>query len=257
MIRGIYILPNTFTAMNLLLGVWSILLASSGEAASLHTAAWLILLANLMDVMDGKVARWTNATSRFGMEFDSLADLVAFGVAPAVLVYRFMPVSADGFWARFVCAAYVLCGALRLARFNVQAQSCSSCGNFFTGCPIPAAASFLASSVLVAMQRGEPIDLEVAAACVAVAGFLMISTLPYPSLKKSGSEGGGGGLVFKGMLFLLLLFVLYLWREMFIFLVTLCYLASGPAWKLARTMYRVWCGLCGLKRRIRERKSGV
>jgi CDP-diacylglycerol--serine O-phosphatidyltransferase len=115
-------------------------------AGDFRRAAVLILVANLLDVLDGRVARLTRTTSRFGIEYDSLADLVAFGVAPAVLAYRW----ALGPWGDLgwlAASLYVVCGALRLARFNVQVDSVEK--RTFVGLPIPAAADVIASVVLL------------------------------------------------------------------------------------------------------------
>jgi CDP-diacylglycerol--serine O-phosphatidyltransferase len=140
--KGIYILPNTLTLCGMFCGFFAIL-------ASLKTnyvqAAWAILIANIFDGLDGWVARLTNSTTKFGIELDSLSDLVAFGVAPAVLIYSWAlePFGRFGVGAAFL---YVICGALRLARYNVQMGTTES--KAFTGLPIPGAGTVLASMVL-------------------------------------------------------------------------------------------------------------
>lgn len=140
--KGIYILPNTLTLCGMFCGFYAIL--SSFKGNYIH-AAWGILIANIFDGLDGWVARLTNSTTKFGVELDSLSDLVAFGVAPAVLIYSWalQPFGRIGWGVTFL---FVICGALRLARYNVQMGTAES--KAFTGMPIPAAGSFLATLVL-------------------------------------------------------------------------------------------------------------
>ena len=141
--RGVYILPSLLTTGNLLAGFYSITLTLSGDFAR---AAVFVLVAHVLDGLDGRVARFTRTTSRFGIEYDSLADLVAFGVAPAVLAYRWALVPW-GDWGWLAASLYVACGALRLARFNVQVDSVEK--RSFVGLPIPAAADVIAAVVLL------------------------------------------------------------------------------------------------------------
>jgi len=125
--KGVYILPNLITMGNMFCGFFAIVSAFNG---AFFRAAVAILIAAVMDGLDGKVARLTNTSSRFGMEFDSLADLVSFGVAPAILIYAWAlkPFGRFGWAAAFL---FAVCGAMRLARFNVQADSSES--KNFTG----------------------------------------------------------------------------------------------------------------------------
>jgi CDP-diacylglycerol--serine O-phosphatidyltransferase len=140
--KGIYILPNTLTLCGMFCGFYAIL--SSFKGNYIH-AAWAILIAIIFDGLDGWVARLTNSTTKFGVELDSLSDLVAFGVAPAVLIYSWAlePFGRIGLGVTFL---FVICGALRLARYNVQMGTAES--KAFTGMPIPAAGSFIATLVL-------------------------------------------------------------------------------------------------------------
>jgi len=140
--KGIYILPNSLTLCGMFCGFYAIL--SSLKGNYVH-AAWGILIANIFDGLDGWVARLTNSTTRFGIELDSLSDLVAFGVAPAVLMYSWAlsPFGRFGYGAAFL---FVSCGALRLARYNVQMGSTES--KAFTGLPIPGAGTVIATTVL-------------------------------------------------------------------------------------------------------------
>jgi len=141
--RGVYILPSLITTGGLFAGFYSVIASFRGD---FFTAAVAVLVANVCDVLDGRVARLTNTTSRFGIEYDSLADLIAFGVAPGILVYRWA-LEPWGSWGWLAASLYVTCGALRLARFNVQYDVSEK--RHFHGLPIPAAAEVIASTVLV------------------------------------------------------------------------------------------------------------
>src|SRR6186713_1946863 len=141
--RGAAILPSLFTIGNLFLGFWAMVRTIHGQYAE---AAPLIFWAILLDVLDGRIARMTGTTSEFGAELDSLADVVSFGVAPALLAYSwgFSTLPRVGWLVAFL---FVVCGALRLARFNVQKSSVD--GRYFVGLPIPAAAAPVAALVNV------------------------------------------------------------------------------------------------------------
>ena len=174
------VLPNFITMLGLLCGVYSLVAVSNGE---LTRGAVAIILAGVFDGLDGKVARLVNGTSEFGVQLDSLADVISFGVAPAFLLYNwlFTPYKQLGLMLMFL---YVACGALRLARFNVQTKKISNI--FFVGMPIPAAAAIVAASVLF-IKRVEMLDapwLPITGIIFAlVLGFLMVSTLPFYSFK--------------------------------------------------------------------------
>jgi CDP-diacylglycerol--serine O-phosphatidyltransferase len=144
--KGIYILPNTLTLCSMLLGFFSILASLKGNY--LH-ASWAIIFATVFDGLDGWVARLTHSTTKFGIELDSLSDLVAFGVAPAVMMYKWAltPFGRIGWAAAFL---FLACGALRLARYNVQMGSTES--KSFTGMPIPGAATIVATLVIFYFQ---------------------------------------------------------------------------------------------------------
>jgi CDP-diacylglycerol---serine O-phosphatidyltransferase len=138
----IYVLPNMITTANLFCGFYSLIFSIQGEFKS---AAIAIVVAAIFDLLDGRLARLTHATSKFGAEYDSLCDLVSFGVAPAMLMYLWVlqPFGRVGMMASFLFAA---CGALRLARFNVQVGVVEK--NYFQGLPIPMAAGIVASSFM-------------------------------------------------------------------------------------------------------------
>jgi CDP-diacylglycerol--serine O-phosphatidyltransferase len=175
------VLPNLVTLLGMLAGMFALVSVMNGRFT---TGAWAILLAAVFDGLDGKVARLVNGASEFGVQLDSLADLVSFGVAPAVLVYhwQFVPHKQLGMMVMFL---YVACGALRLARFNVQSKRISSA--FFMGLPVPAAAAVIASSVLFIhhLKITDNELLSIISLCMVVLlSFLMVSTIPYYSFKK-------------------------------------------------------------------------
>jgi len=177
--RGAAILPSLFTTGNLFLGFWAIVKTLHGEY---EEAAPLIGWAIVLDMLDGRIARMTGTASEFGGELDSLADVISFGVAPALLAYAwgFGTIPRVGWLAAFL---FLTCGALRLARFNVQRQV--SDGRFFVGLPIPAAAAQVAAWVLVLPQRLAEKGQALAALTLLVTlAFLMVSTLRYQSFKK-------------------------------------------------------------------------
>ena len=162
--------PHMVTSGNLLCGMLSVILLFHGRPLQ---AAWLIFLAVLFDALDGRVARRFGGGSQFGIEFDSLADVISFGAAPALLVY-FLYLRNGGVPGAMAALFFTLCGALRLARFNVVHVP-----GPFQGLPIPAGGLFLASLVLA----GIPLSPPAAGIVCAGAGGLMISSIPYTSLK--------------------------------------------------------------------------
>lgn len=172
------ILPNLLTSASIFSGVFSIINATQHNFTK---AAWLILLALVFDGLDGRVARLTNSCSKFGVEFDSLADIVSFGVAPAVLLYLFAGVEYGRFGI-VVTALYVIFGAIRLARFNVMSASAEP--SVFIGVPIPTAAVFISLLVLL-FEKYPELNSGVALLVVAiVVALLMVSNIRYPSFKK-------------------------------------------------------------------------
>ena len=177
--NAIYILPNLFTAASIFTAVVSIVAALHGHY---EKSAWLIFLSLLFDGLDGRVARLTHTTSKFGVEFDSLADIVAFGVAPGVLLYLY---AGEGY-GRFgvlVMALYIIFGAVRLARFNVMSPNTDP--TVFIGVPIPTAAVFTAIWVLM-FERYDSLDAFrwLLLAGVGAVSLLMVSNIRFPSFKK-------------------------------------------------------------------------
>jgi CDP-diacylglycerol--serine O-phosphatidyltransferase len=176
--RGIYLLPSSFTVANVFCGFHAIVSSIQGEYAF---AGALIGIAILLDTLDGRVARFANASSDFGKEFDSLADQVSFGVAPMVLGYTW----GLHLWPRLgwlMGFLFVICGAMRLARFNIQQSTTDR--RFFVGLPIPAAAGLVAALVY---RFPEPLDSRAEAVpflfLVLVLSLLMVSRIRYYSFK--------------------------------------------------------------------------
>lgn len=175
----IYILPNLFTAASIFSGIFSIISAIDGN---FEKAAWLIMLSLVFDGLDGRVARLTNTCSKFGMEFDSLADMVAFGVAPALLIYMFVGYEFGRFGI-VVSALFVIFGAIRLARFNIMTSSSEP--SVFIGVPIPTAAVSLSLLVLLFNKYSFHQEYGISIMFLAIlVSILMISNIRYPSFKK-------------------------------------------------------------------------
>ena len=180
--RAIYLLPNVITSASLLVGFWSIVMSIQG---SFERAALFIVLAGILDMLDGRIARATRSTSRFGVEYDSISDMVSFGMAPALLVYNWVlqPLGNRG-W--LIAALFALCAALRLARFNVQTERSES--SHYQGVTTTAAGGLVAATVLfmgwleIAPPFTRPIELAITTGFAAVA-LLMVSPIPYPSWK--------------------------------------------------------------------------
>lgn len=148
---AIYVLPNLLTTGNLFFGYFSIVKSMQG---SFHWAAGALLLAGVFDILDGRVARLTHSTSEFGVQYDSLCDLVSFGLAPAILMYEYV-LNSIGRIGWIFCFIYLACGALRLARFNVQSSIGKTSGDF-TGLPIPAAAGVIACFIGFMAEVNDP-----------------------------------------------------------------------------------------------------
>ncbi len=238
-LRGVYILPNLFTSGNLFCGFFATVATFSDRFVHASIA---ILAAGVFDVLDGKIARLSGANSRFGIEYDSLADLISFGLAPALLAYSWAlkPYGRIGWLAAFL---FLACGALRLARFNVQTVTLDS--KFFTGLPIPAAACVIALTVLLNHRLGfwtthEQIPILV---MIYLLAFLMVSNIRYFSIK---------GLdifrrkPFRALVVLILCIVIVVAEpEITLFSIFALYVLSGPVNLLAL----LW------KRRLRRRVS--
>ena len=220
--KGIYILPNLFTTGSLFAGFYSMVATMNGD---FRNAAIWVLVSSIFDGLDGKVARLTGTTSKFGVEYDSLADLVAFGVTPGLLMYSWAlkPFGRLGWLAAFL---FVVCGALRLARFNVQVNTVES--KRFVGLPIPAAASMVSATVLLFYHFGWPSSYKKLAILILIyfLAFLMVSNIRYYSFKDPG--------VIKKQPFaflvlaILLLIIIAAMPVVMLFVLFVCYTASGP-----------------------------
>ncbi len=180
--KGIYILPNLFTTGSLFAGFYSMVATMNGDY---KTAAIWVLVSSIFDGLDGKVARLTGTSSKFGVEYDSLADLVAFGVTPGLLMYSWAlkPFGRLGWLAAFL---FVVCGALRLARFNVQVNTVES--RRFVGLPIPGAASMVSLTVLLFYHMHWASSYKKLAILLLIyfLAFLMVSNFKYYSFKDPG-----------------------------------------------------------------------
>ncbi len=224
--RAVYLIPNLLTTGNLFSGLFAILAVYKGHYLA---AAVAILVALIFDMLDGKSARWTNSTSQFGVEYDSLADLVAFGVAPGLLIFGWA-LSVYDMLGPAVMFAFVACGALRLARFNVMTATSES--KYFTGLPIPAAASVVATLVIfdreVALgMAGSPVFVLVVTMALA---FLMVSTIKYRSFKDLKFSGRAH---FDNLVLAILVIMLVIaWPQVMLFVLFACYAVSGPIERL-------------------------
>jgi CDP-diacylglycerol--serine O-phosphatidyltransferase len=179
--RGIYLLPSLFTVGNMLCGFSALLHALQGH---LELAGWLILLAGVLDGLDGRIARLTHATSEFGKEYDSLADVVSFGIAPAVLAYQW-GLHDVGRWGWAAVFLFLVAGSVRLARFNVKVGSTDR--RFFVGLPIPGGAGAVTLMVLVAANLEVSVTRTLAICAslfVFLVAVLMVSKIPYRSFKE-------------------------------------------------------------------------
>ncbi len=174
----IYVLPNLVTTGNIFFGFYAIIAAIHGQYSY---ASFAIVAASIFDLLDGRLARLTRSTSKFGAEYDSLCDLISFGLAPAVLLFQWSlePFGRIGWLA---CFLFVTCGALRLARFNVQANLVEK--NYFQGLPIPMAGGIVASSVLAFRDLGlNPSKNWGILAITFLLAIVMVSNFRYRSFK--------------------------------------------------------------------------
>ena len=241
--RGIYLLPSVLTTFGMFAGFYSIIASINGDFT---TAAISILIAMLWDTLDGRVARLTNTQSAFGAEYDSLADLVSFGVAPALLVYEWSlsDLGRFGWLAAFI---YLACAALRLARFNTQVGSADK--QYFQGFPSPAAAGVIATMIWLKIWTYAFFDSDVisigyylGAGITILCGVLMVSNVRYYSFKEFDSKKSS----FRFLLGIVLCLIVMLYKpNIFLFTGFFLYLLSGP-----------FITIVGLnKRRIEKKKT--
>jgi len=182
--KALFVLPNAFTASSIFCGFLAIIICMRPPPVDFYSASLAIFFGTMFDMFDGRVARLTRTQSEFGREFDSLADVITFGVAPGILVYKWAlePMGQAGI---FISFSFTACGAIRLARFNVLAiRDPVGTSKYFTGLPIPLAAAALVSLIFTTPQGGvEVIGVETVAVLTVVLAFLMVSTVKYRTFK--------------------------------------------------------------------------
>ena len=219
--RGVYLLPNLCTSASLFCGFYSVIKSLSGD---FERAAWAILIAGIFDLLDGRLARLAKAESQFGIEYDSLSDLSSFGLAPAILIYTWglQNMGKVGWLAAFL---YFACGALRLARFNVQHDNVEH--DHFQGLPIPIAAYVLATYVIFFhySHRFPPQGSYLIAIMTGMLGLLMVTTIKYRSMKVM--DLGRRNSFFMLVLAVISMFVVAIKPEIMMFVIAVGYVLSG------------------------------
>ncbi len=230
--RGIYLLPNLFTTAALFSGFYAVLASMNG---SFEKAAIAIFVAMVLDGLDGRVARLTNTQTAFGAEYDSLSDMVAFGLAPALVIYQWAleDLGRLGWLAAFI---YTAGAALRLARFNSAIATADK--RWFTGLPSPSAAAIIAGSVWLGVDKGMdgPVVAWLALLLTVAAGLLMVSNIRYHSFKQIDFRGK---VPFFAIVAVMLAFAVVLVDPApVLFLVFMGYTVSGPGLALWRRWNR-------------------
>ena len=243
--RGVYVLPNLVTSANLFFGFFAIIHAikvTLNERFTYHTCAYYILAAAVLDMMDGRVARKYNSASKFGIEYDSLCDLVSFGLAPALVTYLWMFQNL-GRLGWVICFLYVACAALRLARFNVQAVSVEN--KHFQGLPVPMAAMLLCGMLLV--YRGQDVSNMIVPIFITLrtqvlmlmflVALVMVSDIPYRNTKSLSMRQR---VPFYYLLMGVLLIVIFVMNPKWImFGLGLIYFVSGPTeWMIRKIFHK-------------------
>lgn len=219
--NSVLVVPNLFTTANLFCGFYSIISSLNGHYI---LAAYLILAAALFDMVDGRVARWTNGVTDFGREYDSLCDLVSFGVAPGLLAYLYYlsAIPKIGWLCVFL---YIACGALRLAKFNISYTNYDP--RYFRGLPIPVAAVSIASGFLFFNKfSGTPYKGYYFMVMVVIVSILMVSSIKYKSYKKP-EKTVKQGFYTNTILFLLVLVIAATNPDIAIFSLCVLYLVQG------------------------------
>ena len=231
--RGIYLLPNLFTTGALFSGFYAIIASMNGH---FENAAIAIFVSMVLDGLDGRVARMTNTSSDFGAEYDSLADMVSFGVAPSLVVFTWVldDIGKLGWFAAFI---YVAGAALRLARFNTQIGSTDK--RYFIGLPSPAAAAAVAGMVWAATEY----DIDGSAYAyfiavfVALVGVLMVSNVLYYSFKDVSLKEKVPFLILAGIV--LAVGIISISPPAFLWILFLAYAVSGPLlWLMRKTKHK-------------------
>jgi CDP-diacylglycerol---serine O-phosphatidyltransferase len=226
--KSVYLLPNLLTSMSLFAGFYSMVATIDRKFVY---AAIAIFVSGLFDILDGTVARKTGSSSRFGVEYDSISDVIAFGVAPALLTYMWA-LKEYGRFGWLAAFLYVACGALRLARYNVQVDTVQK--KQFLGLPIPMAAYTIAASVLFFTKFGVAVEVKRVFVPILVyaLAFLMVSAVRYRSQKEASVLRTRH---FEAVVMAILLFVIVLIEPaVTLFVLTLGYVISGPILYLFR-----------------------
>ena len=246
--KGIYIIPSLFTCGNMSFGIVSIFASFDGDFI---LAAWFLIGALACDIIDGRIARMTKTTSEFGMQLDSLSDMVSFGTAPAVMMYMLI-LNTMGKIGIAIAVLFVLCSALRLARFNVLAQS-GEVHKHFVGLPTPASAGVIISFVLSYELLGPeeyalnfktipvlitlmPTFFKVMPIVIVVLSFLMVSNIPYMSFKKLKMSRVKTIELFALVLVIIILVIVY--PQNIIFIIFSVYSASGLLFYIPRILLK-------------------
>ena len=243
--RGIYLLPSFLTVANMLCGFYAVMATLKGGFSDLDNAAKAIGLAILFDSFDGFVARATGTSSEFGKQFDSLADIVSFGIAPSVLAFTWgvrgisesemfdtRRIHAIGWW---VGLAFVICCAWRLARFNIQGMAPGGGSRYFVGLPCPAAAGLIAASIHAIKLPVEDWRWSIVwLAVLASAAALMASTVKYRSFKDIPLARRQPSLMI--ILIALLIWLIVFYSEVVLMLMATIYVASGLTLHVVRVV---------------------
>jgi CDP-diacylglycerol--serine O-phosphatidyltransferase len=235
--KAMFVLPNLFTVSSIFLGFYALVLcAGDATPVQLYQAALAIFFAMFFDAFDGRVARMTKTQSDFGVQLDSLADVMSFGAAPGLLVYKWA-LAPLGFFGLFVSFAFAACGALRLARFNVLAQRGDKGSSlFFVGLPIPLAAGTIVAIVIAHYkqfgQATGAADRLPVALVVILLSFLMVSTVRYRTFKDA--HVSPRSLAVMGFLAVTGLAVGWVTRASFVLVV---YMAAYIAMGLAESLF--------------------
>jgi CDP-diacylglycerol--serine O-phosphatidyltransferase len=247
--KGIYILPSLFTCANMTFGILSILFSiDDRHDGHFVMAAWALVFALGCDILDGRIARMTHTTTDFGLELDSLSDLVSFGIAPAMMIYQ-LELKTMGKIGIAIAVLFILCSALRLARFNVMAQNNVPAENFM-GLPTPASAGVLVSFVLSykllapegydalnfrtieILQNQMPLFFNIMPVVMVVLSFLMVSNVPYYSFKRMKFSGPAAMRLLVVLIVLVLLIVVY--PQNIFFIIFTVYALSGIVMLISR-----------------------
>ncbi len=220
--KGIFIVPSLLTTCNVFCGFYAIVAAINGH---FYEAAVAIIIAGFFDMLDGRVARLMNSTSDFGFQLDSLADIVSFGLAPSILIYIWVlkPFGRLGWMAAFL---FVICGVMRLARFNTQNQFAKS--DYFLGLPIPAGAGLIAMTVIItkdifSIEKLEPIIIV---GMVYLLAFLMVSNIKYRNFKNLDLRDKKPFGIF--LFIVLTIYIIATIPQVALFLMAVVYVLSGP-----------------------------